>query len=122
MAPCPPREQAVEGAGRRAQERRRNADRWRDPDAIAVAGHVLDRDPAVIAGDPGADGPACRRQLVEPWPGDRRATLGPSRDLGGRQVAQPPEQVVDAVDRRRPPVVGQRLDAQLEVGQRVRVE
>ena len=50
------------------------------------------------------------------------AALGPGRHLGGRQVAEPAQQVVDAVERRRLPVVGQRLEAQLEVGQRVRVE
>ena len=122
VGPGVPRQQPVERAGRRPEERRRNADRRRDPDPVAVARHVLDGDPAVVARDPGPDGPAGGRELVEPRSGGRRATLGPCRDLGRRQVAQPAEQIVDAVERRCAAILGECLEAQLEIGQRVRVE
>ena len=120
--PRPAGQQPVERTRGRPEEGGRDADRRRDPDPVAIAGDVLDREPAVVARDPGPDRPAGRGELVEPRPGGRQAALGPGGHLGGRQVAEPAEQVVDAVERRRLPVVGQRLEAQLEIGQRVRVE
>ena len=122
MGSRPPGEQAVEGAGHGTEEGGRHADGRRDPDPVAVARDVLDGDPALLAGDPGPDGPPARRQLRQPGVGGRGSALGPGRDLGRAQVAEPTEQVVDAVERGRLPVVRQRLQAELEVGQGVGVE
>ena len=115
-------QQPVEGAGRRSQERLRYADRRRHADAVAVSRDILDGDPAVVAGDPHPDRAPSARQLGEPGIG-RRAVLEDARgDLVVRQVAQAPQQVVHLVDGGRLPIVGQRLQRQLQVGQRVRVE
>ncbi len=122
MGPGVARQQPVQCPGGRPEERGRHPDRRGDPDPVAVARHVLDGDPAVVAGDPRPDRAARAGQLLEPRTGGRLAALGPCRDLGRRQVPQPAQQVVDAVERRCPAVLGQRLEVQLEVGQGVRVE
>ena len=122
MRPGVAGEQPVERSGGGTQERRRDADRRRDPDAVAIARDILDREPAFVAGHPGSDGPSGGCELIEPRPGGRVAAIGPGRHLGGGQVAEPAQEVGDPVERRRPTVVGQRLEAQLEVGQRIGIE
>ena len=118
----PAGEQPVERAGHRGEERLRHADRRRDAHAVAIAGDVLDGDPAVLAGDPGPDRAATGRQLGEPAGRDRRPVLDPRDHLVERQVAEPAQEVVHPVDGRRLAVVGQRLERELEVGQRLGVE
>ena len=97
MRPGEPGQEPVERGDGRAEERRRDPDRRRDADAVAIAGHVLDRQPAILAADPGAHDAPGGRQLVQPRAGRGDAALGPGRDLGRGQVAQPAQQVVDAV-------------------------
>ena len=58
----------------------------------------------------------------EPGRRDARSAGRPGRDLPAAEVAEPAQQVVDLVQRRRPPVLGERLQAQLEVGQRLGVQ
>ena len=122
MCACVAREQAVEGAGGRPEERGRDPDGRRDPNAIAVARDVLDGDPPLIPRDPCPDRASGGPQLVQPRFRDRGPALGPCRDLRPGEIAQPSQQVVDTVERGRLPIVGQRLEAELEVRQRVRVE
>ena len=103
VRPGPPGEQPVERAGGRAEERGRDADRRRDRRRRRDSG----RRPRSRSSGPRrairvADGPAGGGQLVEPRPGGRRAALGPGGDLGRRQVAEPAQQVVDAVERSSP--------------------
>ena len=122
MRPRPARKQPVERVHRGSEERLRDADRRRDPDAVAIARHVLHGDPAVHAGDPDLHHASRRLQLPEPGLGGGRTALGPRRELVGREVAEPAQQVVDLVERGRPTVVSERLEAQLEVGEGIRVE
>ena len=122
MCPRVPGEQAVERAGRRAEERGRDPDRRRDPDAVAIARDVLDGDPALVTGDPRPDRAPRRLELLEPRPRDRGTALGPGGDLLGGQVAEAAQQIVDAVERGRAPIVGQRLETQLQVGQGIGIE
>ena len=118
----PAGEQPVERAADRREERLGHPDRGGDADAIPIAGDILDGDPALLAGDPGPDRAPPGGQLVEPRTGDIGPALDPGRQLVGAQVAEAAKEVVDPVGGRRPPVVGQRLEGQLEVGERVGVE
>ena len=52
VGPGEPGEEPLERGGRRAEERERDADRRLDPHRVTIAGGVLDRDPADLAGDP----------------------------------------------------------------------
>ncbi len=83
MGPGVAREQPVERGDRRAEERGRDPDRRRDPDAIAIARDVLDREPAVVARDPRPDRAAGTLQFGQPRTGGRGAALGPGGDLVG---------------------------------------
>ena len=76
VGPRPAREQPVERPADRREERLRHADRRRDPDPVAVARDVLDRDPALLAGDPGPDRAPGRGQLRRAT--DRRPSAPPS--------------------------------------------
>ena len=83
-------EQAFERRRRRSQERVRDADRRRHPDPVAVARHVLDRDPALLPGDPGTDGAPRRDEVDDPLvataapPSDRAATSSAERSPSRR--------------------------------------
>ena len=117
-----PREQPVERPGGRPEERLRDAGRRRHADAVAVARHVLHRDPALLAADPRPDGAARRGQL-----GEVQRCLGPAADravahLVGREVAEAAKEVVDLVRVVRLPLLDERLEAELEVRERLRVE
>ncbi len=122
MGPCPPREQPVNGAGGRGQEHVRDAGRRLDAERVAIAGRVLDRDPAFLAGDPDRHGPARRAKFREPRICDNLRTLDPGDDLVDPQIADPSQQVVDSVGRARAPVVVQPLQPQLELHERGRIE
>ena len=122
VGPGPTCQEAIQRPGDRPQEGGRHSDRWRDPDAIAIAADILDRDPALIARDAGPDRASSAGKLVEPRFSARRAALRPRGDLRGAQVAEPPQEIVDAVERRRPPVLRERLESQLEIGQGIGVE
>ena len=117
-----PGEQPVERARRRGEERRRHARRRRHAHAVAVARRVLHRDPALLAGDPRPHRPARRRQLREVQRRLHASAGRPRPGLVGRQVAQAAQQVVDLVRGLRLPLLGQRLEAQLEVREGIRVE
>ena len=122
MRPGPAREERRERTGRRREERRRHTDRRGHTHAVSVAGHILDRDPALVAGDPHDDRAARGGELLEPRVGCRPSAAGARRDLVRAKVAEATEQVVNRVGRARQPLVGQRLELELEVGQGVRVE
>jgi hypothetical protein len=115
-------EQTLERRCRRAEECVRHAGRWRDPDAVAVPRRILDRDPAVVPSDACRDRPSRSHQLGEPRVAGSRAALAAGRDLSGGQVAKPSQEVMELVGGRRLAVVGQRLEAELEVGERLGVE
>ncbi len=117
-----PREQPVQGTRDRREERLRHARRRADAHAVAVARDVLHRDPALLARDPRPDRPARGRQLREVQARLHPAAGGPRPRLVGREVAQAPEQVVDLVGGLRVAVLGQGLEAELEIGQRGRVQ
>ena len=114
--------QPLERPGGRRQERGRHAHGRGHAHAVAVARDVLDGDPALVAGDADADGPAGRLQLREPRNGDGGTARGPGTDLVGGQVPKAAQQVVDLVERRRLAVLDERLQRQLEVGQGIGVE
>src|SRR6266511_1362483 len=122
VAAAPPGEQPLEGAGRRAEERIRNAGRRLRAHRVAIAGNVLDRDPAGLAGDPHLDSPARGRQRGQPAGRDRRTAGAARGDFVQRQVADPSQEVVELILVCRPPLVRQRLERQLQVRQRGRVE
>src|SRR5205085_11347350 len=90
--------------------------------AVAVARDVLDRDPSILAADPGGGRAARRDELGQPRIGEARAARAARRDLVGRQVAEPTEEVVELIDARHPPVFREALEAELEIGERLRVE
>ncbi len=121
MAACPAHQERVERRIRGGQPRLGHPRRRAGAGGVAVARDVLDRDPALLAGDPHPDDPAGCLELaqgrrgIEPF---RRAGL----DLIGPEVADPPQQVRDAVDRACPARLGQALELELEVGHRLRVE
>ncbi len=129
VSPRPASEEPVEGLDRRTQEGRRHAE-WRlDPEPIAISGYVLDRDPALLAGDPHLDRPPRRGQLGKPtFGGSHRATgitvraivgaeLNSCRRFIGRKVAQPSQEVMEGIGGLGLSVIGQGLQGQLEVGQ-----
>ncbi len=118
----PAGEQPVERPDDRPEERLRHAGRRARADPVAVARDVLHRDPALLAADPRTHGAAGRRELGQV---DRRldATAdGPRTGLVRREVAEAAQQVVDLVRVRRVALVGERLEAELEVREGVRVE
>src|SRR5206468_10130576 len=88
VGPRPAGEQAVERARDRTEEGGRHPDRGGDPDAIAVARNVLDRDPALVTCDSSPDRSAGGRQLGQPCASDGGSALGPGGDLVGTQVAE----------------------------------
>ena len=100
----------------------RHADRWRDPDRVAIAGDVLDRDPAFVAGDPGPHRPPRGGELGEPGVGGGPVLEHAGRDLFGREVAEAPQEVMRLVDGRGQAVVGKTLQRELQVGQRIGIE
>jgi hypothetical protein len=122
VGPCPARQQALEGVRRGTQEGRGDANRWGDPDRVAIPRHVLDGDPSLLARDPRPDGAAGRGQVLQPRHGRCQPAFGPCRHLGRRQIAQAAQEVVDAIERGRVPVVGEMLQVELELDQRLRVE
>ena len=109
MGPRPPGKQPFERRSCRGQERIGNTGRRLDSQRVAVAGDILDRDPARLAADPDLDGPAAGVQLGEPA-GSPGLVGHACSALGLGQVAQLPQEVVDLVDRRRPPFIGERLE------------
>ena len=122
VRPGPAGEQPVERPDDRPEERLRHAGRRTRPDPVAVARDVLHRDPALLATDPRTHGAAGRRELGQV---DRRldpAADGPRAGLVRREVAESPQEVVDLVGVRRVALVGERLEAELEVREGVRVE
>ena len=101
MGSRPAPEEALEGGGCRLEERLRHAGRRLDADRVAVAGDVLDRDPALagrLAGDPDRDRTAAPAELGQPALGDLAPAVDPAGDLELGQVAEPAEQVVELVD------------------------
>jgi hypothetical protein len=78
-----PGEEALERRRRRGEEGARNADRRSDPDTVAVAGDVLDGDPAIGSSDPGGDGSTRSDQLGQPDVAGGRAAFCSGRDLVG---------------------------------------
>ena len=127
MRPRPAREQRAQRVMGRRQRRIRQPRRRRDPDPVPVAAHVLGRDPALLARDPDRDRAPIRDERLEPLPGGALAgTLvrapDAGGDLGGREVAEPAQEVVDGIDRAGGAFVRERLEVELEVRQGVRVE
>ena len=121
MRPGPARHETVQRPFHRSQERGRHAHRHCHSQRVAVAAGVLDRDPALLAGD--ADDHRAPRPLQrrEPLAGGRRFHDPRRRILRG-QVAQPAQQVVQSVHGSRGSLGRQRLQSQLQVGQRGRVD
>ncbi len=98
-----------------------------DAERVAIAGDVLDRDPALLAADSDAHGAPVGGQRLEPLPGGRGTgafvrAAHPGGDLVGSQVAQPAQEVVHRIGRARRSVGRQELELELQLGQRVRVE
>ncbi len=117
VGPRPARHEAVECTGHSAQERVGHAGRRLHPERVTVPRDVLDRDEPTLATDPdghGTMGALERRQALDRGLG---TGLRARRNLAGRQVAEPTQQVVDLVDRARRALRGQRLERQLEIGQ-----
>ena len=106
----------------RAEERLRHARRRRHADPVAVAGDVLHRDPALLAADPRPDRAPRGRELGEVQRRLDPPAGGPRPDLVEAQVAEPPQEVVDLVRVRGVALVDERLEAQLEVRERVGIE
>ena len=122
VGPGPARQQRVRCPERRLEERGRDPDRHRHADRVAIARDVLDRDPAFVARDPDGHGPTSGREFRQPGSGHGRAALGPRRHFRLVQIAEPAKQVVDAIERRGLAILGQGLDVQLEIGERLRIE
>ena len=101
----PAQQQGVERRGvvaiRGLQPRLGHAGRWAGAEGIAVAGHVLDRDPSTLARQTQLDDAPIPGQ-----PGQRDLDLGQVRarcHLIGPQVADAPQKVVQPVHRTHPP-------------------
>ncbi len=122
MGPRKARQQPIERACRRTQERGRHPDRRRDAHTVSVASDIFDRDPALVARDADTDSTAGRFQLRQPRNGDGGTARGPGTHFVGGQVPQAAQQVVDLVERRGGPVLDERLQRQLEVAEGIGVE
>jgi hypothetical protein len=107
MRARPASEEALQSRVDGDQERLRDARRRCHADGIAVAGNVLDRDPARDPGDADANRAAPALQVAQPRLRDARAAFDARGDLVGREVAQATQQVVDLIDGGRQPLVGQ---------------
>ena len=117
-----PGQQPLERPDRGPEERLRHARRRRDADAVPVARDVLHRDPALLAADPGPHRAPRGRELGQVERGLGPPAGGPRPHLVRRQVAEAPQEVVDLVRVVGVPLVDERLEAQLEVRERVGVE
>ncbi len=122
MRPRPAREEAVQGACHRTEERIGDPGGRLHAHGVAVAGDVLDRDPAARARDPHADGAPARLQLAQPQPGGRDAPVGARSHLVRREIAEAAQEVMYLVHGRGPAIVCQRLECQLEVRERRRIQ
>src|SRR4029079_95943 len=90
--------------------------------AVPIPPDVLDRDPALVATDAHRHGSPGRLELTQPAFGGWETAAPARRDLRSREVADPPEQVVEVLDAVGLAVLGERLEGQLEVGERLGIE
>ena len=122
VGPCPAGQEPAKCVARLAEERGRRPRRRLGAGGVAVAGGVLDGDPARLAGDPQHHGPTGGGQGLEPLPRGRRPAPGPRGDLVGGEIAEPAQEVGHLVDRARLALVHQGLPLQLGRLERLRVE
>ena len=112
-------ERVVDGLGERVGGARRHG----DAEPVAQPADVLDRGPALVAGDPDLDDPAgvapARRASA---PRRRRRRRTRSLTSCGGERAEQPEQVGDALGVAGPAVGGEPLQLGLDLGQHLGVE
>jgi hypothetical protein len=116
-----PGHQVAERVGHRLEERLGHPHRQRRPQRVPEPGGVLDGGPPFLAADPKRQGAARRRQLPQPLP-HPFGVRGSCRRLGLGQVPDPAEQVVQPVRVGRPSVTGHRLQLELDLLRRPRLD
>ncbi len=112
-------DELFERAWHRIGEGRRETDRQRAAERVAVAGGVVGGGVAQLAGDDELDRPALGDELGDHG---RAVAFTAQIDLGRRQLADPPQHVVQLVGRTRPATVGEALQLELDIGEHTRVE
>ncbi len=115
-----PPHQVDEGRVHRVGEHRGQPHRDRGAQGVAQAAGVLGRRHPVVTPDRRPERPPLGHQAVDP--GRRPVARAAGIQLVERQRTQPPQQVVQLVGVAGPAAVGERLELELEVGQRPRVE
>ena len=122
MRASPAGKQAIERTAGSGKERLGDASRRLYTHCVAVTGHVFHGDPTFFPDDPNGDGPARSDEGCQPRFGVRGAARGTRLDFHGRQVAEPPKQVVQPVSVGGLPVLGEGLKGELEVRQGGRIQ
>ena len=121
------RDELAKGLRHGLEERGGQPGRRRDAERVAQAARVLGGGIAFLAAEADADRATLAEERLEPLAGAALAgTVGPRvdarGDLVGREVAQPQQQVVQAVGARRPVLALERLQLQLEPREDAAVE
>ena len=113
-------DELLERARHRLGERRRQPERQRAAERVAVAGGVVGGGVARLAGDGDLDRPLLGEQLGRATPSP--VALAAQVDLGGGEVADAAQHVVQLVGAAGPATVGQALQVELDVGEHAGVE